>query len=117
MELLRASRVVALPSRNEGMPMILTEALAAGRPFVSTPVAGIPELAHGRQPLVAVGDHVALADRLTEILADPSLVRALGDDGRAFHAATRSVEAVGALLREVYADALAHRARAISRSA
>jgi glycosyltransferase involved in cell wall biosynthesis len=108
--LLRAARVVALPSRREGMPMILTEALSAGRPFVSTPVAGIPELANGTQPLVEVGDHTALADRLTELLADPALAKSLGERGRAFHRSTRSVEAVDAQLRTVYLDALRLRA-------
>ena len=36
--LIRSARLVVLPSRSEGMPMILTEAAAARRPFVATPV-------------------------------------------------------------------------------
>ena len=32
-DLLRSARVVALPSRAEGMPMVLTEAMSGGRPF------------------------------------------------------------------------------------
>jgi glycosyltransferase involved in cell wall biosynthesis len=105
--LIRTARVVVLPSRNEGMPMILTEALAAGRPFVSTPVGGIPQLANGTQPLVPVGDHTALADRITEILASPALAERLGEAGRAFHAETRSTEVIGEILRTTYCSALA----------
>ncbi|MBW1714121.1 MAG: glycosyltransferase [Deltaproteobacteria bacterium] len=36
--------LLALTSVNEGLPLVLIEALAAGRPVVSTPVGGVPEL-------------------------------------------------------------------------
>lgn len=103
-ELLALARVVALPSRAEGMPMVLTEAMSAGRPFISTPVGGISELAAaGAGTLVPVGDAEALASALVEVLADPALARARGDDGRRFCAETRSVEVIDARLRELYA--------------
>jgi glycosyltransferase involved in cell wall biosynthesis len=101
-ELLRGARVVALPSRAEGMPMILTEAMGGGRPFVSTPVGGIPELALGNGILVPVDDDVGLAKCLIDLLADPQLARTLGEHGRSFCLATRSVEVVDARLRELY---------------
>jgi glycosyltransferase involved in cell wall biosynthesis len=110
MELLRTARVVALPSRAEAMPMVLTEAMASGRPFVSTPVGGIPSLAQHGGVLVPVGDDVALAKRLLEFLSDPRLATEVGEEGRQFCIATRSVEVVDAKLRELYAEAslLAH---------
>jgi len=107
--LLHKARVVVLPSRNEGMPMILTEALSAGRPFVSTPVGGIPQLANGTQLLVAVGDAPALAQEVTQLLEDPDLATRMGESGRAFHAATRSTEVVGRTLRAIYTSALQER--------
>jgi glycosyltransferase involved in cell wall biosynthesis len=101
--MLRSARVVVLPSRAEGMPMILTEAMSAGRPFVSTPVGGIPELAReGGGVLVAVGDDRELADRLIELLADPLLAERLGEQGRRFCARTRSTEVIGERLRRLY---------------
>jgi glycosyltransferase involved in cell wall biosynthesis len=104
-EILRRARVVALPSRAEGMPMVLTEAMSLGRPFVSTPIGGIPELAGAGGTLVPVDDELALADRLTELLADPGLARRLGERGRRFCLETRSVEVIDARLRKLYAAA------------
>ncbi len=101
-ELMQSARVVALPSRAEGMPMALTEAMSAGRPFVSTPVGGIPELAREGGVLVPVEDHVGLAEQLIEFLADPQFARKLGEDGRRYCAATRSVDVIDARLRELY---------------
>ncbi len=64
--------------------MVLTEAMSLGRPFVSTPVGGIPELADEGGMLVAVDDEIGLADRLTDLLADPQLARRIGERGRRF---------------------------------
>jgi len=105
--ILRRARVIALPSRAEGMPMVLTEAMSLGRPFVSTPVGGIPELAVEGGMLVPVDDELALGDRLTELLADPELARRIGERGRRFCLETRSVEVIDARLRKLYAAAAA----------
>lgn len=109
-ELVAAARVVALPSRAEGMPMLLTEALAAGRPFVSTPVGGIPSLAHSPGMLVPVDDADALADALVAYLADPELAGRVGDAGRQLWEETRSPAAVDRRLRAVYTRAAARAA-------
>lgn len=107
--MIREARVVVLPTQHEALPMLLIEARAGGRPFVSTPVAGIPNLAGGVQALVPVGDHQALADELELLLADPDLARERGDAGLEMHARTSSVEAVGRAMREVYLLALERR--------
>ncbi len=104
-ELLRSARVVALPTRAEGMPMILAEAMSLGRPFVSTPVGAIPELAAGGGVLVGLDDETELAQRLIELLADPQLARDIGERGREFCARTRSLEAIDGRWRELYEEA------------
>jgi glycosyltransferase involved in cell wall biosynthesis len=104
-ELLRSARVVALPSRAEGMPMVLAEAMSLARPFVSTPVGGIPELAREGGLLVGVGDAVGLADRITDLLASPGLARRIGEHGRRFCLETRDIEVLDARWRELYAVA------------
>jgi len=103
--LIRRARVVALPSRSEGMPMILTEAMSAGRPFVSTPVGAIPELAEHGGLLVPVADEQRLAQSLTRLLADPALAQRIGERGRAFCRRTRSLDVITAALQGLYAQA------------
>lgn len=102
--LLRQARLVVLPSRAEGMPMILTEAMSCGRPFVSTPVGGVAELAAGGL-LVEVGDPDQLARQVSALLADPARARELGERGRSEWRRNRSTAAVDRRLRGVYAFA------------
>jgi glycosyltransferase involved in cell wall biosynthesis len=113
--LMRCARVVALPSRAEGVPMVLTEAMSLGRPFVSTPVGGIPELAREGGMLVPVDDGAALAECLTEFLSRPDLAREIGERGRRWCAQTRSIETIDAQLRELYSALAAARNRRCGR--
>jgi glycosyltransferase involved in cell wall biosynthesis len=83
---LLASRALVLPSFAEGLPVVIMEAMALGRPVVSTYVAGIPELVRdGRTGwLVAAGDIDALAAALRECLAAPAeRLAAMGAAARA----------------------------------
>jgi glycosyltransferase involved in cell wall biosynthesis len=96
------ARVVALPSRAEGMPMILAEAMSLRRPFVSTPVGSIRELAAHGGRLVPIDDAVALAESVIELLMRPELARSLGDNGRSFCIDTRSPDVIGAQMRDLY---------------
>lgn len=100
--LIRSSRVVVLPSRAEGMPMILTEALAAGRPFVATPVGGTGELAPCEEMLVPVDDASALADAMERFLADPDSAQRVGTCCQQFCRDTRGPEIIDVELRKFY---------------
>ena len=65
----RACDLVALPSFSEGIPNVLREAAACGRPFVATRVGGIPEIANSSASrLIQPGDPTALADAIAEVL-------------------------------------------------
>gem|GEM_PF-127207 len=68
-----AARALVLPSFAEGLPVVLMEALALGRPVISTYIAGIPELVETGQSgwLVPAGSVDALADAMREALTAP----------------------------------------------
>jgi glycosyltransferase involved in cell wall biosynthesis len=101
-QLIREARVIALPSRGEALPMILTEAMAAGRPFVSTPTGGVSSLAGGGI-IVPIEDHQALAQALTELLTDCERAQSLAINGQAVCRQRMSLEAVGTRLGQLYA--------------
>jgi glycosyltransferase involved in cell wall biosynthesis len=76
--------VVALTSRNEGTPVALIEAAAAGRPAVATDVGGVKSVVReGVTGLLApAGDAGIVADRLARLLADPAERERFGRAGR-----------------------------------
>jgi colanic acid/amylovoran biosynthesis glycosyltransferase len=69
-----AARALLLPSFAEGLPVVLMEALALGRPAIGTSVAGIPELLeHGVSGwLIPAGSSEAIARALKAALATPA---------------------------------------------
>lgn len=83
--LLRDSRGLVLPSSAEGLPVVIMEALAMGRPVISTHVAAIPELVrHGVNGwLVPAGDRVTLTKRISKTFSTPaSELTTMGRKGR-----------------------------------
>lgn len=107
-ELMRAS-VFALPSYNEGLPMAILEAMAAGLPIVSTPIGGIPDAVRDGVDgyLVRPGDVDALAARLSALIEDPVLRRCTGLAARQRVLRDFAVEAVLPKLDRIYDDLLA----------
>jgi glycosyltransferase involved in cell wall biosynthesis len=81
----RASDAVALTSRNEGSPVALIEAMAAGCPVVSTRVGGVPDVVTDNESglLVAMNDAAGLAEALGRLARDRALGEALGATAQA----------------------------------
>lgn len=76
--------VVALSSLNEGTPVSVIEAMAAGRPVVASAVGGVPYVVlHKRTGLlVRPRDPEALASAIRSVLRDPDLATSFGNEGR-----------------------------------
>ena len=85
--LLAAADVVVVPSRWEGQPLIVQEALRAGRPLVASRAGGIPDLTGDAAVLVPPGDAAALAAAVLAVLDDPGLAARLSEAARARAAA------------------------------
>lgn len=81
-----ASRGLVLASFAEGLPMVIMEALALGRPVIATAIAGIPELVRPGENgwLVTAGRADQLAMAMRELLETPAArLDAMGQAGRA----------------------------------
>jgi glycosyltransferase involved in cell wall biosynthesis len=80
-----AMDVVALSSRNEGTPVALIEAGAAGKAIVATRVGGVPDVVETERTglLVPDDDLAALASALERVIVDSDLRARLGAAARA----------------------------------
>lgn len=65
-----------LPSRTEGLPRALIEAMARGLPCIGSTAGGIPELLPP-EDMVTPGDVMALADKIMEVVANPARMEAM----------------------------------------
>jgi glycosyltransferase involved in cell wall biosynthesis len=79
-----ASDIFVLPTLAEQSPVVVKEAMAAGKPVVSTPVDGLPALVReGENGFLVDPRHVEpLALRLEELIADENLRRTIGENNR-----------------------------------
>jgi glycosyltransferase involved in cell wall biosynthesis len=82
--LYRAFDAVALSSANEGTPVSLIEALAAGVPAVATDVGGVKDVVEdGRTGLlVEAGDTAAIGEALSRLATEPELRAAMSERAR-----------------------------------
>ncbi len=81
---LAGCHIIALPSYREGLPKVLLEAMASGRPIIATDVPGCREAVVSGENglLVPVRDAAALAATIEMLAADAGLRRRMGARGR-----------------------------------
>lgn len=99
------AQALVMPSFAEGLPMVIMEAMAAGRPVISTHVAGIPELVLPGKTgwLVPAGDVDALAEALTTLGGTGrARLAEMGRAGRARALARHDVAVSAARLRALF---------------
>ncbi|HEX2943000.1 MAG TPA: glycosyltransferase family 4 protein [Rhodopila sp.] len=76
-----------LPAYDEGLPLVILEALATGTPVICTPVGSIPEVLEDRRNALFVtpGDEAGIAEAILTLIDDPALGRALAAEGSAVY--------------------------------
>ncbi|WFE75947.1 glycosyltransferase [Roseinatronobacter sp. S2] len=100
------ARALLLPSFAEGLPIVIMEAHALGRPVISTYIAGIPELVDHRTGwLVPAGDVPALADAMRACMqASPEELATMGAVGRARVEAAHDITHSAAQLKALFSN-------------
>jgi glycosyltransferase involved in cell wall biosynthesis len=79
---LDAADLFVLPSRTEGLPRAMIEAMARGLPCIGSAVGGIPELLDPSE-MVPPGNATALAAKIREVLADPHRMKTMAQQNLA----------------------------------
>lgn len=93
-------------SVNEGLPLVILEAMAAGLPIVSTGVGGIPEVVSKESAwLCPPGDAEALADAILQAVNCPDL-RERGETARRLAASAYGLEHMAARYADLYSRLL-----------
>ena len=103
---LAAATCLILPSFAEGLPMVVMEAMAAGRPIIATAIAGVPELVTPDVGwMVPAGDAQALATAIATLAAaPPASLTLMGDAARARVLARHDIDTEAEKLTTLFAS-------------
>ena len=109
----RSLDLLVLPSLNEGMPMTLLEAMAAGVPVIATRVGAIPNIIDdGRNGLlIDVGDPCQIGYAIERMLSCPEERRWIGTAGQRWVVENASISRSTERYFDHYQDAIADRAQ------
>jgi glycosyltransferase involved in cell wall biosynthesis len=110
-EILAASDLLVLPSRWEGMPNVVLQAMASQRPVLATDVEGVRELLGETAELQTVpyGDTTRFTEKLVRILSDRDLASRLGRENRTRAERLFSLDAMVAAYEALWQSILASR--------
>jgi glycosyltransferase involved in cell wall biosynthesis len=103
--------MVICASKNEGTPVAIIEAMAAGVPVLSTDVGGVADLVtHGETGwLVRAGDPPTLAQAIQHLLGDAGLRARLAAAGRPAALERHGVEGLIRRVEALYADLISRK--------
>jgi len=105
--------VLCLFSNEETAPMIIAQAMCAGKPVVSTAAGGVPYLMRDGESgfVVPMEDEAAFAERVLTLLGDTQLQSRMGNFGRQLANDLFRTESVAQQTIAVYREVLARRRR------
>jgi glycosyltransferase involved in cell wall biosynthesis len=106
--------VFVLPSRREGTPMALLEAMAMSKPVVATAVGGVPDvLTDGIDGIMLPENGAGLGDALLRLLRDPAFARQIARTGRRRVETEFSSSRMAARYEDVYRRCLVSRGQPV----
>ena len=107
-ELINMMDIFVLPSLNEGMGRAILEAMACGKPVISTRTGGIPELIREGETglLVNPGDARGLAEAIMTLAVAQEEAKAMGAQGRIMAGDVFSVERMVSKIDALYQELL-----------
>jgi glycosyltransferase involved in cell wall biosynthesis len=99
------SDALILPAYDEGLPLVILEALATGTPVICTPVGSIPEvLEDGRDALfVTPGNEAEITAAIATLMDDPALHRRLAAEGSSLYQRLFTMDAFARAVGALYA--------------
>ncbi len=108
--LLASADIFVLPSYNEGLPVAVLEAMAAGVPVVTTRVGAIPDLGIDGEAgfMIDPGSIEHLADRLAVLVENPALRVQFGNAGRRRIESSFTIDFTASRLAALYREAVFH---------
>jgi glycosyltransferase involved in cell wall biosynthesis len=94
-----------LPAYDEGLPLVILEALASATPVICTPVGSIPEVLadHETALFVSPGDETGIAAAIIELIDQPAVGRSIAAAGSALYDRLFTMEAFARSVGSLYA--------------
>ena len=103
---LAAADLFVLPATGEGLSMAVLEAMAASVPVLLSPGCNLPQVQSAGAGWIVEPDPSELAQPLTQMLADPDRLQAMGAAARQFVAARYTWDVVAEQMEQVYLGVL-----------
>lgn len=103
---LAAADLFVLPATGEGLSMAVLEAMAASVPVLLSPGCNLPQVQPAGAGWIVEPDPSELAQALTQMLADPDRLQAMGAAARQFVAARYTWDKVAEQMEQVYLGVL-----------
>lgn len=99
------SNALILPAYDEGLPLVILEALASRTPVICTPVGSIPEVLEDRRTALFVtpGHQAEISSAILTLLHDPALATELSDAGAALYERLFTMDAFASAVGSLYA--------------